>query len=39
METLCLHPDLFVDADGGRSLSEPVVGPFDQLSGDVVVIE
>jgi hypothetical protein len=39
METLCLHPNLFVDGDGGRSLSKPVIGPFDQLRADIVVIE
>jgi hypothetical protein len=39
METLCLHPNLFIDANGGRSLSKPVIGPFDQLRADIVVIE
>jgi hypothetical protein len=39
METLCLHPNLLIDADRGRPLSEPLVGAFDELGADAVVIE
>jgi len=39
METLCLHPNLLIDAGRGWPLSESVIGPFDKLSADVIVIE
>ena len=39
METLRLHPDMFIDADRGWPLSEPLVGEFEELGADVVVIE
>ena len=39
METLCLHPNLLIDADRGRPLSEPLVRTLDEPGADVVVIE
>jgi hypothetical protein len=39
METLCFHPNLLIDADRGRPLSEPLVGAFEELGADIVVIE
>jgi hypothetical protein len=39
METLCLHPNLLIDADRGWPLSEPLVGAFDEPRADTVVIE
>src|SRR6266513_2913345 len=39
METLRLHPNLFIDADRRRPLSEPLTGAFDEAGADAVVIE
>jgi hypothetical protein len=39
METLCLHPNLLIDADLGRPLSKPLVGAFNEFGADVIVIE
>jgi hypothetical protein len=39
MEAFRLHPNLFIDADRGWPLPEPLVGAFDKLGADVVVIE
>jgi hypothetical protein len=39
MEAFCLHSNLFIDTDWERSLPEPLVGAFDDLGADVLVIE
>ena len=39
METFRLHPDLLIDTDGWRPLPEPLVGAFNKLGTDVVVVE
>jgi hypothetical protein len=39
METLRLHSDLLIDADGGGALPEALVGSFEELGTDALVIK
>src|SRR4030065_568402 len=39
MEAFRFHANLFIDADRGRSLSEPLVGSFEELGADAFVVK
>ena len=39
VETFRFHTDLFIDADGGRSLPEPLIGSFQQFGAEAFVVE